>query len=205
MSNLNSEIDKIYTFEIDGIAYLEDRRFERAFAENYIFIKKTYLYELIPGLSSEFNTFVPVEVPLSLKKELAQNFIYLSELENILPFKFFNQLLKDLWTYVTGYDRINIVFDHIRKYKYLNSETIGFILNKAFTDSEIKNSFRVGDFMPHFIFDNLHIIDEKLIKKFLSEFTKPSNFAIVHHGESRNKYDEKIRRINYEIKFLPFN
>lgn len=204
MNDLNSEIDKIYTFEIGGIAYLEDRRFKRSFAENYIFIKRTYLHDLIPGLSSELNTFVPVEVPFSLTKELVPAFISLSELENILPFKFFNQLLKDLWTYVTGYDRINIVFDHIRKYKYLNSETIGFILNKAFTDLEVKNSFRVGDFMPQFIFDNLHLIEEDLIRKFLSDFPKPSNFAIIHNVESRIKYDEKIRRINFEIEHLTF-
>lgn len=204
MNNLNCEIDKIYTFEINGIAYLEDRRFKRAFAENYIFIKKAYLHDIIPGLSSEFNTFVPTEVPFSLTKELVPTFISLFELENILPFKVFNQLLKDLWTYVTGYDRINIVFDHIRKYKYLNSETIGFILNKAFTDSEVKNSFRVGDFMPHFVFDNLYLIEENLIRKFLSDFSKPSNFALIHNVESRNRYDEKIRRINFEIEYLTF-
>lgn len=204
MNNLNCEIDKIYTFEIGGIAYLEDRRFKRSFAENYIFIKKTYLHDLIPGLSSEFNSFVSIEVPFSLEKELVPAFISLSELENILPFKFFNQLLKDLWKYVTGYDRINIVFDHIRKYKFLNSETIGFILNKAFTDTEVKNSFRVGDFMPHFIFDNLHLIEEGLIRKFLSDFPKPSNFAVIHNVESRDKYEEKIRRINFEIEHLTF-
>lgn len=194
-----SEVDKFYTFEINGTAYLEDRRFKRSVSENYLFLRRDYLVSIAPRFESEIIEQKSVEVPLSLSEELRPNFLSFSELVAIVPFKISQRILKDLWIETKGFDPINIVFEHISRFRYFNSDTINFILKHAFSDSEIRSSFRVQDYMLDFLINNLHLIDTGLLNDYLINFPKTKNLALIVIDKYKKEYDGKIEKIKKEI------
>ncbi len=192
MGTNRQKIDRFLKYEIDGIAYLEERRFLKSTSLRFIFIKKTYLISHYPESCSSILSYNTVDTPLSLPEELRGLFISLVDLEGLITNKSYNLLLKELLTKAKGFDQINIVFDHLLAYKNYDSETINFIINLTINNWEIRNSFQAQNRLPELVLYNFQLIERDLVQKFISHFPRPNNLI---SAESKNQYESRMNKI----------
>ena len=83
-----------YSHKISGLALFEDRRFEKASGERYLFIDTNYLYLHFSQLLNKSKFILK---PTSLTEEFGSEYIEIFELETHLTIDEYNFILFELF------------------------------------------------------------------------------------------------------------
>jgi hypothetical protein len=200
MSNINNQekkITNIINYEISGFAYFEDRRFERTFCERYVFIKKSYLTSHFPTQRLIFIHYTPKDIPLSLTEDIRESFLPILELKMLLSNANYNSILLELLAKANSFDQVNIIFEYLIEHKKYDSETINAILDLSLNSRTIRGSFEAQKLILTLVYENINLIESKLVHKILSEFPHGHNLLIK---ENQDKHQELVGEIENAVK-----
>ncbi len=156
------------TYKISGIALFEDRRFEKASGERYLFIDTDYLYQ-------HFNLSIKKDSIAFKPSSLTENnFIEIFELQTYLTIEEYNILLFKLIENVNSFDQMNILIIALVKHKNYSNKLINYFIDKFLNDITIRRSFEVQKLLLTIIVENKEILDACLFHRALSEFPHQS-------------------------------
>jgi hypothetical protein len=191
------KITNILNYEISGFAYFEDRRFERASCERYVFIKKSYLTSQFPTQRLIIIHYTPKDVPLSLTEDTRESFLPILELKMLLSNANYNSILFELLAKAKSFDQINIIFEYLIEHKKYDLETINAILDLSLNSRTIRGSFEAQKLILTLVYENINLIESNLVHKILSEFPHGHNLLIK---ENQDKHQELVGEIENALK-----
>lgn len=160
-----------FTHKIPELALFEDRRFEKASGERYLFIEINFLYRTFHiSINTDFTKFKPT----SLSENIENTYIEIFELEQYLTIDEYNILLYELIKNISSFDQMNILILVLVKHKQFSKELINYFINKSLNDSTIRRSFEVQRHLLSIIIENKELIEPDLFHRVLSEFPHAS-------------------------------
>jgi hypothetical protein len=159
------------TYEIENIALFEDRRFEKALGERFLFVDVKFLIK-------HFNRVVDNSLfnikPISLNEEFGNNFYEIFELQPFLTTEEYNILLFELLKNIRSFDQMNILIYPLLRHKNYSKELINYFIEKSLNDATIRRSFEVQKHLLTIIVNNKALIDSSLFHRVLSNFPHKS-------------------------------
>lgn len=187
MNNPSRKIIRFLTSSLSNFAYFEDRRYEKVFGDQYIFINLAFLITTfkIKPISSDYNYTV---VPLSLEESERKKYICILDLKQLISNDDYNNILVELLTRAQTYDQVNTVFPHLLSNDKFSSVTLNKIISLCL--SKHKNSFEAQKNIWVLIEKNIGICDVVLVRRVIMEFRK------FHELLNPDKYSDIIKRIN---------
>lgn len=159
------------TYEIENIALFEDRRFEKACGERFLFIDVKFLIKHFDRVVD--NTLFNIK-PTSLNKQFGNNFYEIFELQPFLTTEEYNILLFELLKNVRSFDQMNILIYPLLKHKNYSKELINYFIEKSLNDATIRRSFEVQKHLLTIIVENKALVDSSLFHRVLSNFPHKS-------------------------------
>jgi hypothetical protein len=159
------------TYEIEHIALFEDRRFEKACGERFLFIDVKFLIKHFDRVVD--NTSFNIK-PTSLNGELGNNFCEIFELQPFLTTEEYNVLLFELLKNVQSFDQMNILIIPLLKHKNYSKELINYFIEKSLNDVTVRRSFEVQKHLITIIVENKALIESSLFHRVLSDFPHKS-------------------------------
>jgi hypothetical protein len=169
-----------FAHKMPGLALFEDRRFEKASGERYLFIDTNFLYFHFSKLINK-STFILK--PTSLTEEFGNEYIEIFELETHLTIDEYNFLLFELIKNVNSFDQMNILIIPLFKHKHYTKELINYFIDKALNNVTIRRSFEVQKHLLSIIVENKELIEPRLFHSALSEFPHQSGEGWVDSGK----------------------
>jgi hypothetical protein len=156
------------TYEIPFLALFEDRRFEKASCERYLFIDTDYLFH-------HYNLSInKVSITLKPTSTTDEKLIEIFELQRYLTTEEYNILLFELIEKVNSFDQMNILIIPLLKHKNYSKKLINYFIDKSLNDITIRRSFEVQKHLLSIITENKELIDPILFHRALSEFPHQS-------------------------------
>ena len=160
-----------YTHKISGLALFEDRKFEKASGERYLFIDINFLYL---NFNKSINKGSIISKPTSLSEEFENEYIEIFELQTHLTIEEYNFILFELIKNVNSFDQMNILIIPLLKHKHFTKELINYFIDKSLTNVTIRRSFEVQKHLLSIIVENKELIEPTLFHNALSEFPHKS-------------------------------
>jgi hypothetical protein len=155
-------------YEISGFALFEDRRFEKASCERYLFLNTDYL-------NLHFNLSINKDlIKLTPTSTTEEKFIEIFELQTFLTIEEYDILLFELIEKVNSFDQMNILIIALLKHKNYTKKLINYFIDKSLNDITIRRSFEVQKHLLSIITENKELINPILFHRVLSEFPHQS-------------------------------
>jgi hypothetical protein len=186
----------IFKYELFGLAYFEDRRFEKAFCKSYIFIYKSYLVTHFPNLEMMINEYCQKEEPQTLNQESRSLLIQLTEIKELVSISNFNLILIELIKKANSFEQINIIFLYLIEYNHFEKMAINEILNLCLVKPTIRGAFEAQKNILNLILKNINLIEIQLVEKLLDNF--PHDFQIIFESQ-KIRHQALIDDINLEL------
>jgi len=196
METSNKKVTTIYNYELVDFAYFEDRRFERSFCEEFIFIKKIYLKNRFPAAKTTILNYDSQEKPLSLSERNWSSFIAILELKKFLSNDNYNLVLTELVAKSDSYDQINIIIKFLLEHKSFDFISINTIIELALKKWVVKKSFNAQRYIINLVYRNIDLIELSLIERVLTDF--PHRTTSILKSE-KEKHNELVKKVEFAL------
>jgi hypothetical protein len=158
---------KFESFSVEDIALLETWHFEKAWAQNYIFIHYEYIKNTFQDSYLKIKKLPKGVMP---KSSESLEYISIQELKPIIKKEEYNKILIDLLLGSMDFYQINIILPFVITCEDLTKEQVNAVITEAVEKINFKRSFIAQRIMLDFVYKNKKLIQHELFDRILVDF-----------------------------------